>query len=69
MAETYLLVMKADDPLEERRQTELPTGEEPPNEMSTPQKVEADFPEPDIQDEEAWQKERKIQRWHNFETP
>jgi hypothetical protein len=25
--------------------------------------------EPELRDEEAWEKERKTQRWHKFKTP
>ena len=62
-------MMVADDPLEERREAELPMDKQPSDGMTTPRKVEFDFLEPEIQDEEAWEKERKTQRWHNFETP
>jgi hypothetical protein len=56
MAGTYCLVMKDNGPLEERRETELPMGKQPSNGISTPEKVEAYFPEPEIQDEEAFGK-------------
>jgi hypothetical protein len=70
MPETYCSMMKADDPPERaEREGELPLGKQPPNGMSTPEKVEADFPEPEIPDEKAWEKERKTQRWHKFKTP
>ena len=70
MAETYCLVMKADDPPERaEREEELPMGKQPSDGVSTPEKVEADFPEPELRDEEAWEKERKTQRWHEFKTP
>jgi hypothetical protein len=65
-----LLVMKADDPPERaEREEELPMGKQPSDGVSTPEKVEADFPEPELRDEEAWEKERKILRWHEFKTP
>jgi hypothetical protein len=63
-----LAMMKTDDPLEEWREAELPTGKQPSDGTSTPQK-EVDFPELELSDEVAWEKERKTQRWHNFETP
>jgi hypothetical protein len=70
MSKTYCLMMKADDPPgRAEREAELPMGKPPSNGMSAPQKVEADFSESEIQDEEAWEKERKTQRWHNFKTP
>jgi hypothetical protein len=70
MAEAYCLVMKADDsPERAEREAELPMGKQPSNGMSTLQKVEADFPEPELPDKEAWEKERKTQRWHKFQTP
>jgi hypothetical protein len=70
MAETYCLMMKADDPpVRAEREADLPITEQPSNGVSTPEKVEADFPEPELRDEEAWEKERKTQRWHEFKTP
>jgi hypothetical protein len=70
MAETYCLMMKADDPPERaEREAELPVVKQPPDETSAPEKLEADFPEPELQDEEAWEKERKTERWHEFKTP
>jgi hypothetical protein len=70
MAETYCLMMKADDPpARAERESDLPMAEQPSNRVSTPEKVEADFPEPELRDEEAWEKERKTQRWHEFKTP
>jgi hypothetical protein len=67
---SVLLMMKADDPPgRTEREAELSIGNESFNGMSTPQKVEADFPEPGLLDEEAWEKERKTQRWHKFKTP
>ena len=49
-----LLMMKADDPPgRAERKAELPMGKQPSNGMSTPKKVEADFPEPELPDEEA----------------
>ena len=62
--------MKADDPpVRAEREADLPITEQPSNRVSTPEKVEADFPEPELRDEEAWEKERKTQRWHEFKTP
>jgi hypothetical protein len=70
MAETYCLVMKADDPPgTAEREAELPMGKQPSDGVSTPEKVETEFPEPELPDEEAWEKERKTQRWHEFKTP
>jgi hypothetical protein len=71
MAETYCLVMKADEDPPERaeREEELPMGKQSSDGVSTSEKVEADFPEPELRDEEAWEKERKTQRWHEFKTP
>jgi hypothetical protein len=60
MAETYCLVMKADEPLEWRR--EMPDsllGTGSPNGKSTSQKLQADSPERELSNEEAWEKERK----------
>jgi hypothetical protein len=37
--------------------------------MSTPEKIEAEIPEPELRQEGAWEKERKTQRWHKFKTP
>jgi hypothetical protein len=37
--------------------------------MSTPQKAEENFTEPELPDEEVWEKERKTQRWHKFKSP
>jgi hypothetical protein len=63
MSKTYCLMMKADDPPgSAEREAELPMVKQPSNGMSTPQKVEADFPEPELPDEEAREKERKTQR-------
>jgi hypothetical protein len=57
---SVLVMMKADEPLgRSEREAELPIGNESSSGMSTPQKVEADFPEPELPDEEAWEKERK----------
>jgi len=70
MAETYCLMMKADEPHRRpERKARLTIKNKSSNGMSTPQKVEADFPEPELPDEEAWEKERKTQRWHEFKTP
>ena len=67
---SVLVMMKADEPLgRSEREAELPIGNESSSGMSTPQKVEADFPEPELPDEEAWEKERKTPRWHEFKTP
>jgi hypothetical protein len=38
-----------------------------PNKHS--EKVGEPFPDPDGQDEETWEKEKKIQRWQDFESP
>jgi hypothetical protein len=70
MAEAYCLMMKADDPPgRAEREADLPMAEQPSNGVSTPEKVEADFPEAESRDEEAWEKERKTLRWHEFKTP
>ena len=61
---------EADDPPERtEREAELPMGKQPSDGVSTPENVEADFPEPELRDEEEWEKERKTQRWHEFKTP
>jgi hypothetical protein len=53
-------MMKADEPpVRAERDARLPVENESPNGMSTPQKVEADFPKPELPDEKAWEKERK----------
>ena len=70
MAETYCLVMKADDPPgRAEREAELPMCKQPSDGVSTPEKVETEFQEAELPDEEAWETERKIQRWHGFKTP
>jgi hypothetical protein len=71
MAETYHLVMNADDPPgRAEREAELPIiGKHPCKGEGIPEKVEADFLEPELRHEEAWEKERKTQRWHKFKTP
>jgi hypothetical protein len=66
---SVLLMMKANEPLgRAERETRLPLGNES-NGMRIPQKVETDFPEPELRDEEAWEDERRTQRWHKFKTP
>jgi hypothetical protein len=70
MAETYCFMMKADDPpARVEREADLPMAEQPSDGVNTPEKVEADFPEPELPDEEAREKERRTQRWHEFKTP
>ena len=60
MAETYCLVMKADKPLgRAERVVRLPIGNESSNGKRTSQRLEADFPDPELPNEEAWEKERK----------
>jgi hypothetical protein len=63
-------MMKADDPFGGRseEEAEVPTGKQPSNGMSTPQRVEADLLEL-LPDEKEWERERKNQRWHKFKTP
>ena len=61
MAETYCLMMKADEsPGRAEREAGPPIGNESFNGMSTPQKVEPDFPEFEFPYDEAWEKERKM---------
>jgi hypothetical protein len=31
--------------------------------------AQAKIPEPELRDEEAWEKERETRRWHKFKTP
>jgi hypothetical protein len=70
MAEAYCLMMKAEAPPgRAESEADLPMVKEPSEGVSTPEKVEADFPEPELQDEEPWEKERRTQRWHEFKTP
>ena len=53
--------MKADEPHRRpEREAKLPMKNKSPNGMSTPQMVEADFPEFEFPDDEAWEKERKM---------
>jgi hypothetical protein len=55
---SVLLMMKADEPLgRAEREAGLPIRNKFSNGMSTPQK--ADFPEPGLQEREAWEMERK----------
>jgi hypothetical protein len=57
---SVLLMMKANEPLgRAEREARLPIGNKSSNGMRIPQKVEADFPESELPDEEAWEKERK----------
>jgi hypothetical protein len=44
-------------------------GKQPSNGVSTPEKVKAEIPEPELRDEEAREKERKTRRCHKFKTP
>jgi hypothetical protein len=53
-------MMKADEsPGRAEREAGLPIGKDWSYGMSTPRKVEADFPEFELPDKEAWEKERK----------
>jgi hypothetical protein len=53
-------MMKADKALRRsQREAGLPIGNESSNGKRTSQRLEAYFPEPELQDEEAWEKERK----------
>jgi hypothetical protein len=52
-------MMKADKPLGSAEREARPPGNKSSNGMSTPQKVEAHLPEPELPDEETWEKERK----------
>jgi hypothetical protein len=60
MAETYCLMMKADKFLRRtEREARRHIGNDWSNEMIAPKKFKADLPEPELPDEEAWEKERK----------
>jgi hypothetical protein len=60
MAETYYLVMKADKPLgRAERQVRLPIGNESSNGKRTSQRLVVDFPDPELPNEEAWEKEER----------
>ena len=57
---SVLLMMKANEPLgRAKREARLPSGNESLYGMSAAQKLKADFPEPEVPDEEEWEKERK----------
>ena len=57
---SVLLMMKANEPLgRAQREAGLSIGNKSSNGMRIPQKVEADFPESELPDEETWEKERK----------
>jgi hypothetical protein len=54
-------MMKADEPHRRpERKARLTIKNKSSNGMSTPQKVEPDFPEFEFPDDEAWEKERKM---------
>jgi hypothetical protein len=54
------MMKEADEPLGRvEREAGLPIGNKSSNGMRIPQKVEADFPESELPDEQAWEKERK----------
>jgi hypothetical protein len=54
-------MMKAAKPRRRpEREARLPIKNKSSNGMSTPQKVETDFPEFEFSDDAAWEKERKM---------
>jgi hypothetical protein len=60
MAKTYCSIVKADaTPGRAEREAKLSIGNKSSNGIRIPQKVEADFPESELPDNEAWEKERK----------